>query len=889
MVKGKSLYKLLQATVMLVAITGCSVEKNTSTTRFYHSLTSKYNIFFNGNESFKSGIEKVTKAYKDDYSELLRIFEYSDPAMVQVSSADMDRAIQKASKVISLKSITARPETNKSAIPNEKDEEFLNRKEYNEWVEKSYLLMGKARIYKHEFELAKSTLSYNLSYSYNNAVKNESSIWLARVYTETGNYNEARRILRELDISKGFSKYLFSLYYTSLTDLDIRQKRYDEAASNLEKAIKYISGKRNKYRLTYLLAQLYEKTNDNNRVSSIYRKVIKMNPPYEVEFAARINLAGAFNPEEGNTASIKKELGKMIRNPKNKEYLDQIYFVLANLCRKEGKNDEAIDFYKKSVAAGTSNSNQKGKAFLALAEYYFSVPDYLTAGKYYDSATLFLDQKYSDFQSVKLKAANLSSLITQLLVIQREDSLQKVARMSDSERNILIASIIDDVRRSENETMVSGQSGSDNYNLGQYYENERRFRTNIEQEGKWYFYNQAALTFGRTEFRRRWGERKLEDNWRRFNKARVSATELTEGQTDDEKSRTPEIPVEADNKKPEYYLRYLPLNDSLISLSNQKIASALLEAGKIYYESFSDSRKAVETLENLLQRFPGNKLEPEALYTLNSIYKRENSPMEEIYRQRLLEKYPGNEFTKIIIDTSYFSRKPEEEKQVELLYQQAYNAWVKEDFYTAAGLCNNGLAKFPRHELTPKFQLLKSYCIARTEGERAFKEELNKVINSWPGSEEAIKAEELIAFLNQEIPELKIEEDKQIAKEIYTDDKDTPHIFALVIMDPSFNINQATFDVISYNIDNYTNRNFRTAGALIGNKYIMITVSGFRDVKDALDYYRAFRTDREVRNPSGIKMITFVIGSKNIEALEKDMNPERYRIYFEENYPVNGN
>ncbi|HOU30702.1 MAG TPA: hypothetical protein PLG42_05530, partial [Bacteroidales bacterium] len=393
-------------------------------------------------------------------------------------------------------------------------------------------------------------------------------------------------------------------------------------------------------------------------------------------------------------------------------------------------------------------------------------------------------------------------------------------------------------------------------------------------------------TFGRTEFRRRWGDRQLEDNWRRLNKAsRTALPETAEGAAAIQNGKQNEIPPEADNKKPEYYLRDLPLNDSLLRVSNQKIAIALLEAGKIYHENFADNKKATVTIENLIQRFPGSSLEPDAFYTLYNIYREENNtPMAEIYRQRLIEKYPESEFAKIISDPSYFNRKLEENRQAEKLYEEAYNAWLNENFSTAVALCNDGLSKFSLHELAPKFQLLKSYCVARTEDERTFKEELNKVIKSWPDTPEAKRAEELIAFLNQEIPELKIEEDKQTAKEIYTEDKDSPHLFVLAIIDPSFNINQATFDVISYNIDNYTNRNFRTTGELVENKYIMITVAGFKDLNEAMEYYNAFNVEKEIRNQTGAKIIKFIIGRNNFAALQKDMNPDRYRVYFVDNY-----
>lgn len=879
-------YRFLLIAALLFAAAGCSIEKNTGTTRFYHSLTSRYNIYFNAKESFIAGKQKVEQAYKDDYSELLNLFEYSIPAMAQVCSADMDRAIQKASKVISLKSMTAKPEIKKNAVLTEKDEEFMNRREYNKWVEKSYLLMGKARTYKQDYELAKATFSYSISYATEKTVRTESAIWMARVYAETGNLNEAHRLMRETELAKSSSETLFSLYYTSQADLHMRQKRYEDAARELEKGFEHTKGKRNRYRLAFLIAQLYDKTGDNNSASAWYRKVINMNPPYEVEFNARINLAGAFNPSQGNPDAVKKELEKMIRNPKNKDYLDQIYFAVASLYRKEGKNEKAVEFYKKSAAAGTSNNNQKGKTFLALAEYYFSIPDYINSGKYYDSVTIFLDTKYPGYDAIKSKALNLKSLVARLSVIQREDSLQKVAGMSETERNILIATIIENVRKAEAEVQASGQTAGDRYNLGQYYENERRFQGNIEQEGKWYFYNQAALTFGRTEFRRRWGDRRLEDNWRRLNKARVSVSDQQEAAEGKENGRKDTLSVVADNKKPEFYLRDLPLNDSLLKISNGRIASALLEAGKIYHESFGDNAKAVETLESLFRRFPGSSDEPEALYTIYKIHKQNNNQLAEVFRQRLVEKYPENEYTLIITDPSYYTRKLEAAREAEKLYKKAYDAWMMEEFAVADSLCNEGISRHPRHELSPKFMLLKSYCTARTSGEKAFKDDLAAIVNRWPGTPEAEKASELISFLNQEIPELKIEEERQIAKELYIDDRESPHLFGVVIMDPSFNLNQATFDIISYNIDNYTNRNFRSSGALIENKYIMLTVSGFRDLREALEYYRAFRPDREIRNPAGAKIITFIIGTRNLETLEKDKDPERYRLFFMENYPV---
>jgi len=844
-------------------------------------MTARYNIYFNGYESFKAGLFKISNGYIEDYAEMLRVFEFSDPATVSMCSSDMERAMQKASKLITLKSITAKPKL-KGDLPSEKEKELLDKKEYNEWVDDSYLLIAKARFYKHEFNEASSVFNYCITEANSPAIKTEASIWLARINSETGNYNEALRIISEFDISKESSKALQSMFYTTLADLYIKQKRYSEAIDPTDRSINLASGKRSKYRLTYLLAQLYEKCGDGAMATSLFRKVVKMNPPYDIEFNARINIAGTFDVNSGNPQEMKKELEKMLKNAKNKDFEDLIYFALGNISMKEGKEDEAVEFYRKSATVSTRNQTQKGRSYLALARYFYDKPDYMMAGEYYDSAVFFLDQKYPDYQSLKAKSQNLNALVSQLTIIQTQDSLQKVASMPEPDRNALISSIIDKIVKDESEGKVSEYA--DRYNLGQFYENERRFQGNIDQEGKWYFYNQAALTFGRTEFRRRWGERKLEDNWRRSNKTRTSTSQPIANTEEAAQNGSDTSNALLDYKKPQFYLKNLPLTDSLKAISNEKIANALLNAGKAYYEKILEPAKASETFESLLTRFPSSELIPEALYNLYKVNKEINPSKSEIYRQQLIQNHPENEFARILSDPAYYEKKMADMKMAEKIYEEAYLDYTSENFNGVITICNDALKKFPKDILAPKFQLLRAYSVARISDERKFKEELNNLIKEWPESIESKKAIEIIAYLNQEIPELKVEEDKEIAAELYVADTIKAHVFILIIPDPSFNINLASFDVISYNIDNYTNSNYRTEGLLVDNKYLMITVSGFSHYKDAFSYYNNFKTEQIVRNPSGIKMIKSIISNDNLKVLNKDKNPDRYQLFFMEKY-----
>ena len=882
MIRHRISYKYLLSVGILLFLAGCSVEKNTRTSRFYQSLTSRYNIYFNGVESFKAGVEKINRGYTDNFAGILKVFEYSDPATQSICSADMERAVQKASKVISLKSITAKPESKGNGMPTPEDEEFMNRKEYNEWVDDAYLLMGKARIYKRDYDLAKSTLDFNLGLTVDPKVKIETTIWLARVYNETGNYNESARIMNEMDpSSKGFTSELRGMYFTTNADRLIKQKRYNEAIDPLAKALQYASGKRTTYRLTYLLAQLYERSGDGNMATRLYNKVVNMNPPYEYEFNARINIAGVFDINSGNPTSIKKELEKMLRTSKNKEFRDQIYYALGNLSMKEGNIVDAVKNYKLSASASTINRNQKARSYLALADYYYTKPDYVNSGSYYDSTLLFIDQKYPDYDQIKSKSQNLNTLVGQLNIIQREDSLQKIARLPEQERKNMIDGIIEKLKEQEKNSRP-GESPNERYNLGQYYENERRNQNNIDQEGKWYFYNQSALAFGRTEFRRRWGDRKLEDNWRRLNKTRT----LLAGAGQEENGQPGKDTATAllDNKKPEFYMKNLPLNDSLLTLSNDRIQSAFLESGKVYSEKFNDNAQAISSFEKLMKRFPGGLYEPEAIYSIYKIYSDDKKTEAEIYRQMLLQKYPDNEFTKIITDPSWFRKVLESKNESGKLYQAAYETYLKEDFAGAITMCDQAMKQYPKDDLVPKFMLLKSYCVAKTSDERTFKESLGQLIKAYPSSAETARANEIVAYLNNKIPELKIEEDKQVASELYTEEPDSPHSFVIIIQNPVFNINQATFDVISYNIDNYTNKNLRTQGSLVDDKYIMISVSGFTKRDEAMEYYRRFAIGTVIRNPSNSKIFSFIIGQNNLLALNKDKKPDRYLLFFREKY-----
>ncbi len=867
---------LVLATGLMVA--SCSVEKNTSLSRFYHNLSSNYNIYFNGKEAYITGLERIKNSYRDDYSSILPVFEYSDENAARSGVGDMDRAIQKASKLISLHSMTAKPEMDDNKPMSESEKEFYERREYNNWVDDSYLLMGKAQLIKHEYDDARITLLHNIRETHDSEIAAESKIWLARTYTEMGNYQEANRLLTEITPGSLHDRSTAG-YYLSLTDLYIRQNQYDRAVEPLSHAVDNINSKKDKIRPLFILARLYEETGNSSQATKYYREIIKLNPPYEMEFNARISQAGVFDVESGDIDEIRKELDKLLRDDKNKEYRDQIYFAHGNLSMREGKTDEAIGYYHKSAAENSANNNQKGRSYLMLAEYYFEKPDYRLSQMYYDSAVTFLDQDYPDYLEYKSRSLNLNELISCLDVVSRQDSLQHIASLSPSERDNIINGII---RKIEEEERQANTNQGERYNMGQFYENQRRFRDNIDASGKWYFYNQSALTFGRTEFRSRWGSRELEDNWRRLNKSAVSSI-INPGEGEQQQNGGNTDPL-TDVKSKEYYLRDLPLTDSLLKESDRKTAEALFNAARVYHEKFNDVEKANQTYTTYMHRFPDHFDVPNALYNL---YKANMSPdpqLADSYRDRLLTRYPDSEYAKMLSDPGYLRRKQQETNRAEIRYNEAYQAWESDSTRLTIDICNKAIMEFPESELAPKFMLLKAYAMAPFTDEKSLKEKFVSIRDKYPGTAEAKRAVEMIAYLNEKVPDLKKEEEIEMATRLYDTVDSSPYRFIMILKDKDQDMNRLTFDVINYNIDNFTNENYNTRGELVNDSYIKITVTAFDDREKAMDYYRKFKPEDILRSKTEKEIITFIISSRNYDSLIKDGDNDRYYLFFRENY-----
>ena len=676
-------------------------------TRTYHNVTARYNIFFNGNESFKKGLERIEDSYDNDFTGILPIFLYSDESIASSIGPDMERTIQKATKVITLHSITAKPEF-KNGPQSQKEKDLYAQNEYNNHVPGNYLLMGKAYLYRHDLYLALETFKFVLSEYHYDDVIYEAQVWRARTHIMLEEYMEAEDILEVLTGTVEFPEKIRSDLYATLADLYMQQEDYERAIEPLSRALKGVRQKEQLIRYTYILAQLHQEAGDPTQASKYYRDVIKMNPPYEFSFNARINRASVFMAGTDNAKEIKDELRKMLKDDKNADFKDQIYYAQGNVAFREGNVEEAIEMYKLSSASSTSNTQQKTTTCITLADIFYERQDYEMADSYYDSAAVYLTNEYPDYEEFIQKTMSLSLLVENLQLIQLEDSLQMLAGLDEASRLAIIDSIIAQLQLAEQlareeEAMAMQDQQYNRMALNQ----TQRSGYAAEQGGSWYFYNQAAKGVGQPEFRMKWGTRKLEDNWRRSNKREISFETISgeEGGVDSTGVLAEKQKV-LSSKSREFYLQDIPLTDSMMQFSHERIIDALFNAGTIYKNDLEDIPRAILTYTDLLDRYPGNDYTLNTYYNLYSIYNQENNmQLSNVYKQSIVREFPESQPAQLLTNPNYAAELMAKENEVNNYYERTYQLFQQGYYDRVIRDVDTAVVRFAKDPLIPRSRI----------------------------------------------------------------------------------------------------------------------------------------------------------------------------------------
>jgi tetratricopeptide (TPR) repeat protein len=801
----------------------------------------------------------------------------------------MQRAIDKATKVITFHSITAKPKV-KEGNQSAREKAFYNKNEYNKWVDDSYILMGKAYMHRGEFFLAAETFRHVLTTFPEEEIRYLAMIWLSRAYIMLDEEREAERILLALADETDLPNDYLREYYSTRSQLYLKAGEHASAAEQLELAMEQRGlSKDEKLRFTYILAQLYEESGQNDLALARYKGVTRLRPAYEMAFNARVSMAEVYEAGKTDSEDLKKLLRKMLKDSKNVEYLDQIYFALGNIAMEEGEREEAIQYYQLSVSSSLRNQYQKGFSSLTLAEIYYDTPDYLLSAAYYDSAVSFLDRDYPGYDGLASLSASLDNLVYNVTTYELEDSVQMLAALPEEQRLAIIDGIIEEVRLEEERAREAEQQAMQDQAFNQsmlYGSNQSSFGNESQSGGQWYFYNLNAKSFGQPEFRMKWGERVLEDNWRRSNKRTLSQISQVEGSEADSLSGEAATAV-LDNKTREYYLVNIPLTDSAMEISHGRLEEALYNMGVIYKEELLDYDEAIGSFKQLISRYPDSEYGPSAYYYLYELNNSIQNPSEaQFYAAQLTDKYPESHYAMLLNNPNYLQELQEEEMKVVRAYEAVYTLYQQNKHPEVIAGADRAMELYPEDPLIAKFQYIRALSLGALEGREAMKVALDSLIARYPSTEEGLQAREIVDYMYVEFPEIKEADQAEEAERIYAAvDSTQEHKFILAVQSDQ-NVNQVSFDLLNHNLDFYNQYDLSIEQMEMDDLYNALIVGTFNNAEAASRYLRDIEGNQETivtgLQPSQYRMM--IISLDNLATLEERKELTPYYLFYLNRY-----
>lgn len=889
------IFKLSVTVFIYFTITACSTKKNTAFRRTYHNVTSKYNVLFNAKEAYKAGVIAFEAAYTENYNELLPVFKHSQKESLSASATGMERSITKCSKLIKIHSIKVKP---KRVIKDmtAKEKEFYDKHEYNKWVDDAYLLMGKSYFFKDDKYSALKNFDFVVTENKKSPIRFEAMMWQAMTKLELGQNEDAIEILNKAKAETDFPSELECQYSAIYADAFIQQEKYQDAIQLLGTAVKLEKKRKVRVRYIFILAQLQQKTGNGEKAMELYKEVVAMNPPYDMAFSAKIKMATSF--QGGNSQDIVKSLKKLLRDDKNIEYRDQIYFAMANIAFQEGRVDEALRLYTQSAALSKSNPYQKAMSYLAMGEIYYDKRDYLKAQPYYDSAVTVLPDTYRNYAELQSKSRNLNDLAHEMRVIETQDSLLKMARMPKRDLELKISDLISKLKAEEEYRVELARIQQQN---AQMLTQETQAKDVSTDVNKWYFYNPTVMKFGKSEFTRRWGSRKLEDNWRRLSKEVVTWETETAASESAENDSTATKRI-ADKFNPMFYLQDVPFTDSAVAVSNAKIKESFLMSGIIFMDRIEDRNEAIRVFKELAERYPEYDQLPMVYYFLAMLHADLGNEAEaQAYRSKVIADYPQSKYAQALINPNYFREIRSQELSMEKAYRKIYRDYFRNDFASVIQSSDSILAAFPDCYLRPNLLLFKGLAAGRLADMPILKREMIAVKDSFPATSAGEMAGKILAYIGQnnmtELPksqgtasatdsiiaqQLKQDENE---REIYSPSDSLPHSLVFIANTAKIDMNRLKFNLINYNLEYFSNFSFKIEISRFDDLYSILEVKPLINSQQAYTYFELANISPEIfEGLDNSEAEFFVISAPNLKVLKADKRIEKYMAFFFDNY-----
>ena len=914
-IESRHIIPLLIAAI-IVAATGCSTQKNTAKTRFWHSFKARYNTYYNGSLAYIDGSLEKENGNKDNFTDMLPLYTVSNKQSRELGKSNFDRAIEKCQKTIKLHSIKRRPEWTKNRRKTEKDIEWLSRREYNPFLWRAWLLMGRSQFYKGAFDEAASTFAYmGRLYQTQPAIYAKSRAWLAKSYIEEGWLYDAEDVIRGMErdsihwSARKEWDYTYADYYIHTGD-------YAKAVPYLRRVIKHEMRRKQRAREWYLMGQLQAALGNKAEALKAYKKVVRQNPPYEVEFNARIAMT-----EVLSGAQSKKMIGRLKRmaaSDKNKDYLDQVYYALGNIYMARQDTANAISSYERGAAKATRSGIEKGVLMLRLGDIYWDMERYGDAQRCYGEAIGMLDKERKDYEQLSERSKVLDQLVPNTDAVQLQDSLQELARMPEAERNAAIDRTIAELKRKEREERRKQQEEDAQQTISQNSGNNaaQNNRPNAAQQNQqnanalWYFYNPMAVSQGKAAFEKLWGKRENADNWQRVNKTVVATMQDEPEMSQEQLDSIAHVEAVADSlaqiadsaqndpHRREYYLAQIPFTKEQVDASNKVIEDGLFNSGVIFKDKLDNLPLAEKQLTRLVSAYTDYERLADAYYHLYLLYMRKgDAPTADTYVARLKKEYPENEWTILLSDPHFVENARFGVAVEDSLYASTYDAFKAARYKEVAANVKVSTQRFPLGANRDKFVFIGGLGKLNEGDADGCLKDMKTVVEKYPQSGVATMAGMIVKGVGEgrrlrggqfdlagvwDRRTVVLRDSDSTAVRQLSDDRNAAFVYTIVYRPDSVDENKLLFELARYNFTSYMVRNFEI-GVEDADGLHRMTVSGFRNYDEALQYARQLHAQTSVARLIGNNR-TYVISEPNLPLLGRQYSYTDYEKFYAQHF-----
>lgn len=724
----------------VIVVQSCSRKKDNFISRAWHSVGTEYNILYNGDIALQQGLVSVNDAFTENFWELLPIerFEVKDDTGIgnESENSDFERAEEKATKAIQKHSMT------------------VDGKEKNPQIDEAYLLLGKSRYYDQRFVPALAAFN-NILNKYPTSDKiNQVKVWREKTNLRLGSPElTIKNLKRHLNQEEVEGQDLADIAAV-LAEAYLTIKKKDTALKYLDTAAVTTRINNQKARYNFIKGQLYNEFGKADSANMAFDEVIALHRKIPRAFYINAHIAKSYNfdSENGDKLAFTEYLTELEENRENRPFLDKIYHRIAKYHQSQKSDSIAEAYYNKSLRKTQNDKELNARNYLTIGDMYFDRTLYKTAAKYYDSTLTNLDEKTKRYRTVKKARENLDNVIFYEGIAKETDSVLNLIKLPKEKQIAVFSEYIKELKVKDSlesellkkKTLKAGTNnkGLANSNLPALARSGSPnlpgvSRSNPSGDSDFYFYNPTTVAYGKNEFLKLWGERKLQDNWR-LSTSRKSIAALKQ-----KDPNTKEAVTQLELYDPEYYIQRLPKEPVVIDSISKERNFAYYQLGLIYKENFKEYILAKDKLTNLLDSNPEERLVLPSKYNLYQIYQALGQKDEaEIVKNRIIKEHPDSRYAEILLNPN--SDLGKDKNSPESIYETLYRKYENQQYTEVVSEAETYIKRFQGDGFVPKFEILKASAVGRLEGFEAYKKGVNYVALTYPNSEEGKQATKIL-------------------------------------------------------------------------------------------------------------------------------------------------